>query len=306
MGKDVDILIPGEINPDLIMSDEALEPRFGQHETLVKQFSITIGSSSAIFACATARLGLKTTLVGVVGADLFGDYMRSALAERGVDTSQIIIDPHLETGISVILNRGADRAILTYPGAISALKADQVEDSLLNRSRHLHVCSLFLQKNLLPGLPAMLQRAKAYGLTVSLDTNWDPQGEWLNVHELLGFVDVFLPNEQEAMAITTTGDVHSALEMLSKQVKVVAIKRGKQGAIACDGKQVVEAEALKTEVVDTVGAGDSFNAGFLYGFLNQWSLERSLRMGVVCGSLSTRSAGGTTAQPYLEEAIAYL
>ncbi len=306
MEKDIDILIPGEINPDLILSDEALEVRFGQTESLVNHFAITIGSSSAIFACAVARLGLRTSIVGVIGEDLFGNYMRDALSRRGVDTSQIISDPTLDTGVSVILNRGSDRAILTYPGAIAALKEDQIQEDLLRRAKHLHMSSIFLQTNLKPGLGNLLMRARHHGLTTSMDTNWDPHCEWKDVSEILSFVDVFLPNQQEALAITSATDLMTALNQLCQKCKVVAIKMGKQGGLASDGNQIVKARALELKVVDTVGAGDSFNAGFLYGYLNHWNLERSLRLAAVCGSLSTRASGGTDAQPTLDEALEYL
>ncbi|MFZ5808792.1 MAG: carbohydrate kinase family protein [Chloroflexota bacterium] len=306
MDREIDILIPGEINPDLILSDPALEVRFGQHETLVENFAMTIGSSSAIFACATARLGLRTTLVGVVGDDLFGKFMCDALEKRGVDISYVVVDRRLSTGLSVILNRRSDRAILTYLGAIDRLRAEQVSGDLLARARHLHVCSVFLQNSLRPGLRMLLQRAKGLGLTISLDTNWAPRGEWEEVNRWLSYADVFLPNEQEALAISGKKDVREALKALSKISKVVAIKLGAEGAIAQAGGEVVTAKALEVPLVDTVGAGDSFNAGFLFGFLNGWDLERCLRLGVVCGSLSTRSAGGTNAQPTLEEAQQYL
>ncbi len=306
MDREIDILIPGEINPDLILSDAGLEVLFGQHETLVENFAMTIGSSSAIFACATARLGLRTTLIGVVGDDLFGKFMCTALEKRGVDISQVVVDSRVSTGLSVILNRRSDRAILTYLGAIDRLRAEQVSDDLLARARHLHVCSVFLQHNLRPGLGMLLDRAKKFGLTISLDTNWAPRGEWEEVKRWLSYADVFLPNEQEALAISGKENVGEALNALSKISRIVAIKLGSKGAIAQMGSEVVTAKALDVSLVDTVGAGDSFDAGFLYGFLNGWDLERSLRLGVVCGSLSTRAAGGTDAQPTIEEAAQYL
>lgn len=306
MDKEIDILIPGEINPDLILNDPSLNVRFGQHETLVENFAMTIGSSSAIFACATARLGLKTKLVGVVGDDLFGKFMLDALKKRGVDITQVVIDPTLSTGLSVILNRGSDRAILTYLGAIDRLRAEQISDDLLAQARHLHVCSVFLQNNLRPGLEKLLERAKGLGLSVSLDTNWAPQGEWEEVKRWLSYTDIFLPNEQEALAISGKKNVHDAVYTLSRNSKIVAIKRGAEGAIAQSGNNIVMEKAIKAPLVDTVGAGDSFNAGFLYGFLHGWDLRRCLRLGVVCGSLSTRLAGGTDAQPTLEEALQYL
>ena len=298
-----DILVAGEINPDLILSDPDLAVNFGQRETLVENATLTIGSSSAIFACGAARLGLKVALMGVVGDDFFGRYMLEALSGRQVDTSTALVDPEQKTGLSVILSRGGDRAIITHPGSMASLQADQVSDDLLRRSRHLHVASYFLQTGLQPGLPDLFERAHALGLTTSLDTNWDPSGAWRGVGDLLSRVDVFLPNEQEALALTGEPDLESAADRLSQRCRAVAIKLGERGALARQGDQVVRAPALPVSVADTVGAGDSFDAGFLYGYLNAWPLERSLRLAVACGSLSTRLPGGTDGQPDLEEAL---
>lgn len=302
-----DILVAGEINPDLILSGNVV-PEFGQVEQLVDSADLTIGSSSAIFACGAARLGLKVTFVGLCGEDIFGRFMLDELSQRGVDVSGVIVDPTVRTGLSVILNRGiqGDRAILTHLGAINRMQAEQVTDSLLQKAHHLHVASYFLQTSLQPGLPDLFQRARALGLTTSLDTNWDPSGAWFGMDEVLGGADVFLPNAHEAMAVSGASDLENALQTLSRKIQVVAIKCGGEGAWACRGDETVRVPALPVQVVDTVGAGDSFDAGFLYGWLNGWSLDRSLALAAACGSLSTRRAGGTAAQPALEEAMRYL
>jgi len=300
-----DILVAGEINPDLILSGN-VTPEFGQVEKLVDSAVLTVGSSSAIFACEAARLGLKVAFVGVCGVDIFGRFMLDEMSNRGVDVSNIVIIPGGQTGLSIILAQGADRAILTYPGLIPALTATEVTNDLLRRSRHLHIASYFLQTALQPGLPDLFARAHALGLTTSLDTNWDPSGEWRGFDELLCRVDVFLPNENEALALTGTKEIESAIQRLGESCKVVAIKLGADGAIARRGGETARAPAIPVEVVDTVGAGDTFDAGFLFGWLNGWSLEKTLSLAVVCGSLSARAAGGTSAQPTLDEAMKYV
>jgi sugar/nucleoside kinase (ribokinase family) len=300
-----DILVAGEINPDLILSGD-VTPEFGQVEKLVDAATLAIGSSGAIFACGAARLGLKIAIVGVCGEDVFGQFMLQEMKKRDVDVSPVIVDPQEQTGLSVILTHGSDRAILTHIGAISALRAEDVSDELLLRTRHLHVAGYFLQTRLQLGLPALLQRAHQMGCSVSLDTNWDPGGKWTGFEELLKQVDVFLPNENEALALTQTTDCDQAIQKLVSWCKVAAIKRGAEGALVNNGHDYATARALPTEVVDTVGAGDSFNAGFLYGWLNIWDLGKALQLGVVCGSLSTRVAGGTASQPTLAEAQQYL
>jgi sugar/nucleoside kinase (ribokinase family) len=306
--KPFDILVAGEINPDLILTGD-VQPVFGQVEKLVDSASLSIGSSSAIFACGAARLGLKVAFVGVCGADLFGRFMLDEMTKRGVDVSAVRLDPLRPTGLSVILNRGSqgDRAILTHPGTIADLRADEVTDDLLAHSRHLHVASYFLQAALQPDLPGLFERAHTLGLTTSLDTNWDPSGQWIGVHELLPLTDVFLPNEKETIALTSARTAGQALKSLSQKTGTVALKRGAEGALACRGAETATARALCCDkVVDTIGAGDAFDAGFLYGFLGGWSLERTLWLAVVCGSLTTRAAGGTAAQPSLEEALQYV
>ncbi|MCX6036363.1 MAG: sugar kinase [Chloroflexi bacterium] len=305
MVKTFDILVAGEINPDLILSGEVV-PSFGQIEKLVDSAALTVGSSSAIFACGAARLGLRITFIGICGDDTFGRFMLAEMNTHGVDTSSVLVRPGGQTGLSVILNRGTDRAILTYPGLIPALTADDITDDLLRRARHLHIASYFLQTAIQPGLPNLYKRAHTLGLTTSLDTNWDPSGKWRGFDALLQQVDVFLPNEKEALAISKAKEIESAIQQLSESCKVVVIKLGADGAIACRGKEASRIPALKVDLVDTVGAGDTFNAGFLYGYLNGWSMEKSLSLAAVCGSLSTRAAGGTSAQPTLDEAMKYV
>ncbi len=302
--KPCDILVAGEINPDLILSGD-VRPEFGQVEKLVDRADLTVGSSSVIFACGAARLGLKVAFVGLCGDDLFGRFMLEQMAGRGIDTSPVIVDPGQHTGLTVILNRGSDRAMLTYLGCIASLRAGQVSDELLRQARHLHAASYFLQTALQPGLPELFRRARDLGLSVSLDPNWDPSAKWRGFDRLLPLLDVFLPNENEALAITGAEDVKTAIQRINESCKTVAVKRGKDGAMGGCGSERVSVPAVKLDVVDTVGAGDTFDAGFLYGWLNDWSLERSLALAAACGSLSTRAAGGTAAQPSLDEALPY-
>jgi sugar/nucleoside kinase (ribokinase family) len=300
-----DLLIPGEINPDLILSGD-VEPQFGQVEKLVESAALAIGSSSVITACGAARLGLKVAFIGICGDDLFGRFMLEEMQKHGVNVDNVIQVPGGTTGLSVVLNRGIDRAILTHPGLISALSADDISDDLLRQTRHLHVASYFLQHGLRPGLPRLFERASALGLTISLDTNWDPTGTWEGVLDLLPLVNVFLPNEAEAKALTAAENADEAATRLQVRVETAAIKLGQDGALGISRGQKVRVPSIPVSVVDTVGAGDTFDAGFLYGYLNDWPLEKSLRLAAVCGALSTRAAGGTAAQPTLPESLSFL
>ena len=278
-------------------------PAFGQREKLVAGATLTVGSSAGIFACGAARLGLRTAFLGLVGDDEFGAFMRRALAERGVDVGGIATSD-VGTGLGVILSRDDDRAILTYLGSIGALRLDHLDLTRLAQARHLHLGSLFLLQSLRPAIPALFRQAHALGLTVSLDTNYDPAEAWDgNVREALAQADVFLPNAAEARALTGLVDPRAALAALAETIPTVAVKLGPAGAIAQRGSEVAESPALPVSVVDTTGAGDSFDAGFVYGWLAGWPLTRCLRLACACGSLSARAAGGVAAQPTLPEAL---
>lgn len=300
-----DVLVAGEINPDLILSGNVI-PEFGQVEKLVDSATLAIGSSSVIFACGAARLRLKVAFIGVCGDDVFGRFMLDEMSKHGVDISNVIIRADGQTGLSVILNNQSDRAILTHSGLIAELQASDITDDLLRQSRHLHVASYFLQTKLRPDLPALFKRARSLGLSTSLDTNYDPSEEWIDFDELLSVTNVFLPNGTEAKSLTGAENIEEAANRLGSKVEALAIKLGKDGALGILKSQRAMVESIPVKVVDTVGAGDSFDAGFIHGYLNGWELERSLRLACVCGALSTQQAGGTGGQPTFVEAMKYV
>jgi sugar/nucleoside kinase (ribokinase family) len=300
-----DILVAGEINPDLILTGDVM-PEFGQVEKLMDLASLVIGSSSAIFACGAARLGLKVAFIGVCGDDVFGHFMLDQMQKRGVDVGNVIVRKDGQTGLSIIFNSGVDRAILTHPGLIGALRTSDIPDTLVRQARHVHVASYFLQTGLQPGLPAFFRRARGLGLSTSLDTNFDPSEKWSGFDELLSVTSVFLPNEREAISVSGEANIDRAADRLGSRIEVLGIKLGAAGALGIGKSQKVRVNSIPVHVVDTVGAGDSFDAGFLYGYLHRWDLEQSLRLACVCGALSTRKAGGTEAQPALDEAMKHV
>jgi sugar/nucleoside kinase (ribokinase family) len=305
MEKKFDLLVIGEINPDLVLRGDDIVPEFGQAEKLVEHAEMTIGSSSVITACGAARLGLSVAFIGLTGDDEFGRFMLKAMQERGVDISGCVVDKTSATGMSVILSDPEDRAILTYPGTMPHLRIDQIDEALLNSARHLHVGSYFLLDDLRPDLPQLFSRARAAGITVSLDSNWDPAGAW-QIAPVLPHIDCFFPNKSEIRYMSGAEDFERGLAILAGQIPILAVKLGAEGGLARRGEESVTAPSLAIDVVDTTGAGDSFNAGFLYGHLNDYSLAKSLALACACGSLSTRAAGGTSAQPTLTEALAAL
>ena len=309
---DFDVLVVGEINPDIVVSDPDPVPVFGEVERIVGSIRITVGSSSTIFACGGARLGLRVAFVGVVGADVFGRFMLDEMMGRGIDISSCTIDPSRPTGATVILTSGKDRAIVTAIGAIGALDVDAIPDSLIGRARHLHSGGFYLQVRSRDRLPTFFAAARERGLTTSFDTNWDPTGRWDGgVVEMIKASDVFFPNATEALRIARVDDVEEAARVLATKGSIgradrgpiVAVKLGADGALACraDGP-IIRVPALTVDPIDTTGAGDSFNAGFLRAWLDGGDLRDSLELGVVCGALSTRESGGVDGQATLPEA----
>jgi sugar/nucleoside kinase (ribokinase family) len=306
-GRDLDVLVLGEVNPDVIVRAADPRPAFGQVERLVDSIDLVIGSSSAIFACGAARLGLRTAFVGVVGDDPMGRFMLDAMQAHGIDVAGCRVDLDVPTGATVILTSGTDRAILTAPGTIPLLRDEDIPEELVGRARHLHVGSLFLLDALRPRLATRLAAARRAGLTTSVDCNWDPRETWDGgVRAILRETDVFLPNAAEATRIAGTRDVEAAARALvAAGPRVVAVKCGTDGAIAVarDGT-LMQVPSLAVEAVDTTGAGDSFDAGFVAGFLAGRPVHACLALGVVAGSLSTLRIGGTASQPTMAEAEA--
>lgn len=314
---DIDILVVGEINPDVVIADPDPVPVFGEVERLVDSIGMTVGSSSAIFACGAARLGLRVAFVGVVGDDPFGRFMLEAMAGRGIDVSACTIDPSRPTGATVILTSGRDRAILTALGSIGALDVDAVPDAMIGRARHLHSSCFFLQEASRGRLPAFMARARARGLTTSFDTNWDPRERWDGgVLDMIRACDVFLPNEVEARRIARRDDVQEAARELARiggrdrgagEGPTVVVKLGAKGALAVGpDASLIHTAAMPVTPVDTTGAGDSFDAGFLRAWLDGGSIADALRLGAVCGALSTLDRGGVDGQPTHAEAAAAL
>lgn len=300
-----DILVLGDANPDLVLSGETVVPAFGQAERLVDEARLVIGGSGAIFACGAAKLGLRVAFAGVVGDDMFGRYMCDELRAHDIDTSAVAVLPERSTGVTVVLSGRQDRAMLTFPGTIGDLRRSVIDAGLLSRTRHVHVSSYFLQRALVPELPDLFREAREGDATTSLDPNWDPSGTWDGgLLALLPEIDVFLPNEVEALSLARISVMDGAIARLrSSGVGTVVVKTAAQGSVGAQASDLIAVPALPTQVVDSTGAGDSFDAGFLAGFLAGQPLRRCLEIGNACGALSTREIGGTSAQPTLAEGL---
>ncbi len=303
--SDLDILVLGDANPDLVLSGGDVVPAFGQAERLVDEARLVIGGSGAIFACGAAKLGLRVAFAGVVGDDMFGRFMCDQLRSHGIDTSAVAVLPERSTGVTVVMSGREDRAMLTFAGTTGDLRRSVIGTDVLSRTRHIHVSSYFLQRALAPELPALFREARNGEATTSLDPNWDPSGMWDNgLMALLPEVDVFLPNEVEALSMARISVVEDAIARLrSSGAGTVVVKTAGQGAVAAQAGHAVAVAGIPTQVVDSTGAGDSFDAGFLAGFLAGQPLRRCMEIGNACGALSTRGIGGASTQPTMVEAL---
>jgi sugar/nucleoside kinase (ribokinase family) len=290
----LDIAIVGEINLDLILYGLP-EQMPTERELLASDFAITLGSSSAILAHNLAALGSRVGFITKVGDDSFGSLAMDRLHERGVDLAHVAHGA--KSGVTFILPHGPHRHILTYPGTISELRFEDLDLDYLASARHFHMSSLFLQRELLPRVPELFQRMKSAGLTTSLDTNDDPDDRWNGalLKEILPHVDILLPNEREAVKMSQAGDVETALLRLAEKVGTVVIKMGASGVIAIRQGQRFSAPAVPVAVVDSIGAGDSFDAGFLHQFLRGADLTTCMAYGNLCGAFSATACGGTEA-----------
>lgn len=304
--KEYDILVIGELNVDIILNDIASFPEMGK-EKIAKDMSVVLGSSSAILASNLSSLGAKVGFVGTIGNDSFGDLTLKTLKGKGVDTSLIIRKDDMATGATVVMSFQNDRANVTYPGAMEALTIDDISDEVLLKARHLHFSSVFLQPGISKNLTQLFIRAKALGLTTSLDPQWDPAEEWgMDIKNLLPQVDFFLPNIQELEAISQKDNVAAAIESINSPNTVI-VKMGTKGAcLYTPDKEQVYPAFLNEDVVDTVGAGDSFNSGFLFKFLQGSSIDDCMEFGSLTGAVNTTATGGTGAFKSYDHVIAIM
>jgi len=290
-----DVTIAGELNLDLILYGVPEEiPR--ERELLASDLNLTLGSSSAIVAHNLSCLGSRVGFASCVGSDSFGELAMARLAAAGVDVGKVAILPARKTGLTVIMQRDSWRNMLTYPGTISDLRIEDLDVEYLASAKHFHLSSFYLQRGLQAGIPTLLKKMKSAGLTTSLDCNDDPDDSWEGgIRDALQHVDIFLPNAREAIHLTKARDAQSAAKDLAKIVPLVVVKIGAEGAIARRGEETWSSPALRLQVVDPVGAGDSFNAGFLHAYLNGSDVQACLAAGNLAGALSVTRAGGTEA-----------
>ena len=290
-----DVSVIGELNLDLILYGLP-EELVLEREHLAKDLSITLGSSSAIFAHNLALLGNKVAFSSCIGSDPFGEICVKRLGESGVDLSRVRRLQGKTTGLTVILPQRKQRFVLTYPGTMYELTNRDLEMGYLLNAKHLHVSSYFLQKGVRPHLIEIYRKAKGAGLSTSLDTNDDPEDRWSgDIQLLLKYVDILLPNEREVCKLAQTDDIEKAAQALSQRVPILVIKRGAHRATAWAGKEKYASFPPMVDMADPVGAGDSFDAGFIHQYIRGAKVEECLKFANVAGALSVTRPGGTEA-----------
>ena len=305
--KTFDVAIAGELNLDLILSGLPAELPL-EREVLASGFTVTLGSSSAILAHNLSCLGVKVSFAGLIGNDDFGRTALAFLNQAGVDTRQVAaVRDGTPTGVTILLTHERGRRILTYPGPMSSLTVADLNIEALAAARHFHLSSLFLQTGLHRSLASLIRELKTRGCTISLDTNDDPTGQWDGVlHELLPLIDILLPNREELFRIARRDTVDAALEELSSVVPLIAIKCGREGAIVQERNVRHVVPPINVRAVDSIGAGDSFNTGFLAAWLSGLNSFESARAGNIAGALSTTRTGGIEAFLRASERDAFL
>lgn len=296
-----DVAVVADLCLDILMTGK-VKPVYGQAEQIVDDYAVEVGGSAAIFASQFRKLGGKVGFIATVGGDAFGSILLQRLADLEISTQNIIIKPEVKTSVGLGLSYFQDRAMLTYPGSMADLSAEDVKNSeVLNNTCHLHIAGYFLLDQLLDFWPEVLKDLQSKGITTSLDTNWSPDNNWDKVKDLLPYINVFLPNEEEAKNITGKTDLMEAGKWLSELSEIVIIKRGGEGATLFNGKNNFHIEipselSENLQIADTTGAGDNFDAGFLREWLKGKSLRECSETAIKCGTLSLSEIGGIKGQ----------
>lgn len=302
----MNVSVVGELNVDIIMRGIDGFPELDK-EKLAEEGRITLGSSSAICAVGLSRLGIRVNFIGAVGDDILGEYIVRFLNSERINTLRVRRQTNTSTGFTVSLSYPENRALITYTGVMKDFTIDEADiDFITSNSSHLHISSFFLQKRLQEDIKELFLRVKEKGLTVSLDPGWDPEDKnWTKLRDLFQLIDILFLNEIEAKRVYSTiygkdDTLDRIAEILSRDVKTLVIKLGENGALAVTGDNKYYMKGFKIDVIDTTGAGDAFNAGFLYGRLNGYGIDRALLLGNACGALSCTGIGGTTNLPTLK------
>lgn len=293
--ENYDVLLLGDYFYDLIYTGLPEFPSLGR-ECFSTGITST-GGAMFITAAALRRLGAQVGWVTNFGTDEYSRFVRELAAQEDIDLAWARTLDAPFRRITSALPLGSERAFVTYvdpdPEDYYDYWMEAVDSAIY---RHVHVGGLMPQEHMQP----LFKRARERGATVSMDCQDAPQlfsaCDW---KEMLSTVDMFVPNARESRIITGIDDLEAAARRLNEWVPVVVVKDGARGAwIAAEGRVWRSPAISAGAVVDTTGAGDCFNAGFLYGFITEGApFETCARYGNICGGLSVTGVGGATAAP---------
>lgn len=294
--KTWDVVVVGDFFIDIVMSGFHQLPRLGE-EGFARTMRTEVGGGAAITSSGLAKLGVNVAVLGVVGHE-DGIWIVKRLMAAGVNASALEIHASEPSGHTVSVSTPADRAFFTYYGAneqLTDLIKEKEARALMASAKHVHfACGPD------PVLDAGLFRElRRHGCNLSIDVGWHEM--WLTdpaSYELLRQVDIFFPNEREGELMTGGANPDDVLSRLSEEgVRRVALKLGDKGAMLDWEGTIYRCPPYPVDAVDTTGAGDSFDAGFIYGWLRGEPPEECLQIAAVCGALSTRGLGGITGFP---------
>ncbi|GAB4515454.1 MAG: carbohydrate kinase family protein [Anaerolineae bacterium] len=297
-----DILVPGNYFCDLIFTGFPEFPALGT-EVYVEGLTVVPGGALNT-VIALQRLGVRVGWMGTVGTDFFSRFVLETAEAEGVDTALLERRAEPFQRVTAAISYPHDRAFITYidpsPGTVSRVLA-ALEDGL--SFKHLHFTGLIVH----PDIPDLIQRCHARGITVSMDCQHRPNTlQEPLTHEIVRSLDVFMPNRGEALRLTGRDTLNEAASVLREMVPLLVIKDGAAGSMAWRGDTMEHLPALTLDAVDTTGAGDVFNAGFLAAHLNGEDLKTCLTWGTICGGLSTLGYGGVSTAPTLDALHAHL
>jgi sugar/nucleoside kinase (ribokinase family) len=300
------VLFLGEINVDLILGGLESFP-IPDREVLCHSFGKTIGSSTAICACVYASLGGDASFLGLAGKDEYGDFMVNGMADFGIETALVKRTSKVGTGVTINLIHGQNRTQVTYPGAIAEFGPDHFSFDDLEGCDHIHTGGPYPQTRLIGEISSILEFAGRNGITTSIDTQWDPSEQWSHLQEWLPKLDFFFCNEDEAVSMTGAQSPEKACLKLNEWTACPAVKIGAQGVLIPHRNTVMRIPSPTIEVVDNTGAGDSFDAGFLFARLEKgMSPEKAAEFACGVAARSCTFVGGVNARSSFSDVIKFL
>lgn len=290
-------IVIGDLNLDLILAKLKGYPELGK-EVVSKSHFLDIGGSGGIFSAILSMSGIRTYIISKIGNDLFGNLLTNKLKSYKVDTSRIVVEKNKSrgTGITINLSYINDKYQISSLDLIRSLSVDEIMFESIKNVGHIHFSSYYMMSGLKGHYKELISNIKKNypGVTISLDTNDDPEDNWDDdeIHMISKYIKVLLINEREALSITKESGIKNALNKLGKEIGTVIIKLGSRGYIAKDGKDYYSGKALAASFRDSTGAGDNFDAGFIYGLMNRFDIKKSLKIGNIYGAKSVEYFGG--------------